>query len=414
MRYFAVNISIQAILFNRVRDFRILIIISLGLLSGFRTSMRYLPGKNLFFIFILVGVIAKSSQVFFHSWLPNAIEGPTPVSSLLHSSTMVVAGVYLLLRMSDWYLDSYLVLVLGVLSMLIGGIFRMSQNDFKKVVAYSTTSQLGFIFVLIGMEINMVCLIYVCIHAFFKAILFLVSGAFIHRVNSIQDVRRMFFTPNINRFFMYLFILGSVVIIGFPFFSVFYMKDLMIDLTSVSFINLFLYVLLVSGLMTTCVYSVRVIRLLLNVFYVAGPKINRIESLEKCLYFFRLGLFSILSGLLFYYFFGPYNEVLVYLQSKTLPLMLIFLSCVVVRLLLIYSSYSYLNLRKYLMLYNPSVFKYVSGLYGLFSWSSLMLDYYIMEVFIPISLKSTFIKKYRLVAFTFITLLIVVVLFNLI
>ena len=392
MRYLAVNIGIQAVLFNRIGDFGLLLIIFTRLVYGFGPVINRYVGKNLFIVFLLFGVIAKSSQIFFHPWLPNAIEGPTPVSSLLHSSTMVVARVYLLLRLSDFYMFSYLITYVRALTILIGGLFSVSQFDFKKIVAYSTTSQLRFIFVLIGLGLKQICLLYVCIHAFFKAILFLISGAFIHGVNSVQDFRIMKMTTFINESFTYFFAFGSFVMMGFPFMSAFYMKDIIVDYTSVTFFNVILIILLFLGLMTTCIYSLRIIFYMLRHLYLNLTKNNRIENIVIRYYYVRLLVLSLVSGLLLFYFYGPNVEFLVFLGDKLKPILFILFSAVIVILAILRPNFHILYIRKYMLFYNPTLFKKISKLIDVFSWFWLLVDYFFMEL-----LFSMFLKKYTLI-----------------
>lgn len=394
MRYVAVNIAMEAIIFNRVGDFGILVLIVCGLLFRVRSRIDNYFRSNLFVLLLLVGVIAKSSQVFFHSWLPNAMEGPTPVSSLLHSSTMVVAGVYLMLRLVKFYEYSYLVLLVGIFTILLGGVYSLCQHDFKKIVAYSTTSQLRFMFVIIGLNLRQVCLLYVCLHAFFKAMLFLISGAFIHGCNSIQDIRFIKFSSFININYTYLFLLRSLVIMRFPFMSAFYMKDFIISFVSVSWMNSFVFFLIIMGIMSTCFYSFRVVFYILSSVFSSVSKINGIEYLPMLYYYYRLLLLAVVSGILVYFGYGPFMEFISFYLDKIKPIIFIIIAFSLIILVNNHTRYSFWYFREYLLLYNPVVFKFVGKYYDLHTQLVLFVDVALLEWAIPGFMKTSTIKVF--------------------
>ena len=146
-------------------------------------------------LFLFIGAMGKSAQILLHTWLPDAMEGPTPVSALIHAATMVTAGVFLVVKCSPLFENSQtalnLVTIVGMITALFAASVALVQNDIKKIVAYSTCSQLGYMFFAAGVGAYHVAMFHLFTHAFFKALLFLGSGSVIHAVNNEQDIRKM-------------------------------------------------------------------------------------------------------------------------------------------------------------------------------------------------------------------------------
>ena len=189
---------------------------------------------NLISILLLIGVIGKSAQIGLHSWLPDAMEGPTPVSALIHAATMVTAGVFLIIRMSPFFENTPIILIVIVLIGSITAFFSstigLTQNDLKKVIAYSTCSQLGYMVMICGFSQYNTGLFHLVNHGFFKALLFLSAGSVIHALNDEQDFRKMGSMNNITPLTYTCIIVGSLSLMGLPFLTGFYSKDLIIEL----------------------------------------------------------------------------------------------------------------------------------------------------------------------------------------
>jgi proton-translocating NADH-quinone oxidoreductase chain L len=242
---------------------------------------------NLIAFFLFIGSIGKSAQIGFHTWLPDAMEGPTPVSALLHAATMVTAGVFLIIRCSFFFELSEgilsLIFLFGSITTFFSGFIALFQYDIKKVIAYSTCSQLGYMFISCGLSNYSVALFHLFNHAFFKALLFLSAGYIIHAFNDEQDMRKYGgFLLKIMPFTYFCFLLGSLAIMGFPFLTGFYSKEVIIEFAFKSYVidSEFLYATSVASACLTGLYSWR---LLLYCF--VNPHVNA----HKRTYYYLVG-----------------------------------------------------------------------------------------------------------------------------
>ena len=216
-------------------------------------------------IFLFIGAVGKSAQLGLHTWLPDAMEAPTPVSALIHAATMVTAGVFLLARASFIYEYSYSVLgniaIIGALTAFFASTIGLFQNDLKRVIAYSTCSQLGYMVFACGLSNYTAAVFHLSNHAFFKALLFLSAGSIIHAVNDEQDMRKIGGLKKLLPFTYNMVIIGSLALIGFPFLTGFYSKDLILELafSKFSFFGYFSYYLGAFGAFCTAFYSTRLL-----------------------------------------------------------------------------------------------------------------------------------------------------------
>ena len=218
---------------------------------------------SLICIFLFLGAMGKSAQLGLHTWLPDAMEGPTPVSALIHAATMVTAGVFLIARSSFLYEYSPEILnfvaLLGAITAFFASSVGLLQNDLKRVIAYSTCSQLGYMVFSCGLSNYSAGIFHLANHAFFKALLFLGAGAVIHAVNDEQDMRKMGGLKNLIPFTYSVMTIGSLALIGFPFLAGFYSKDLILELAYGKFstVSHFSYFLGTLGAFLTAFYSTR-------------------------------------------------------------------------------------------------------------------------------------------------------------
>lgn len=218
-------------------------------------------------IFIILGAVAKSAQIGLHTWLPDAMEGPTPVSALIHAATMVTAGIFILLRCN--FILKYtlfcllLIIFLGGITAFISATIGLFQNDIKKIIAYSTCSQLGYMMFSCGLSNYSSSLFHLMNHAFFKALLFLSAGAIIHSMLDQQDIRRMGFLVRFLPVSYFMILIGSLALMGIPFLTGFYSKDFLIEWSfgSIIILNLFSFWLGIISAFLTSFYSMKLLYL---------------------------------------------------------------------------------------------------------------------------------------------------------
>jgi NADH-quinone oxidoreductase subunit L len=276
----AIFANLKAFLVNRVGDFGF--ILGIGLLLAFAGSMDYqevfakrealallhLPGTDWMLltvacICLFIGAMGKSAQFPLHVWLPDSMEGPTPISALIHAATMVTAGIFMVTRMSPLFelSDTALsfVLVIGAITALFMGFLGVIQNDIKRVVAYSTLSQLGYMTVALGASAYSVAVFHLMTHAFFKALLFLGAGSVIIGMHHDQDIRNMGGLRKYMPITWITSLLGSLALIGTPFFAGFYSKDSIIEAVHESHLwgSGFASFAVLAGVFVTAFYSFR-------------------------------------------------------------------------------------------------------------------------------------------------------------
>lgn len=309
-------IAVSFIFYN-FRSFNFLIIANLiPYFVNIKISILHFNINLLFIIgfFIFFAAVGKSAQIFLHIWLPDAMEGPTPVSALIHAATMVTAGVFLLLRVSFFFeyneILLFFITFFGLLTMAFSGFMGLFQMDIKKIVAYSTASQLGYMVFACGTSNYTVCFFHLTTHAFFKALLFLTAGAIIHHFYNEQDIRKLSGLIDFLPFTFICLFIGINGLTGAFFFSAFYSKDLIINLGFIQFLikNDFLFWINSIGLLITFLYS---FNLPLQFFEEIGFSSiylqKKIHESKKYITFvlFSLSILSIISGFLFIdIFFG--------------------------------------------------------------------------------------------------------------
>jgi len=279
----AIYANLKAFLVNRVGDFGFLL--GIGLVLAYTGSLDYatvfgkasalasqsieiFPGSiwsliTVICILLFIGAMGKSAQFPLHVWLPDSMEGPTPISALIHAATMVTAGIFMVARMSPLFelSDTALsfVMVIGAITALFMGFLGVIQNDIKRVVAYSTLSQLGYMTVALGASAYSVAVFHLMTHAFFKALLFLAAGSVIIGMHHNQDIRYMGGLRKYMPITWITSLLGSLALIGTPFFSGFYSKDSIIEVVHASHLtgSGFAYFAVVAGVFVTAFYSFR-------------------------------------------------------------------------------------------------------------------------------------------------------------
>ena len=331
------NAAIKAFIVNRIGDFGLAIAIfliffffgTINFEEAFQATSQYSEKKLVFFgievnlitlicIFLFIGAMGKSAQFLLHTWLPDAMEGPTPVSALIHAATMVTAGVFLVVRCSPIFEYSQvalnLVTIIGMVTAIFAASIALVQNDIKKIVAYSTCSQLGYMFFAAGIGAYHVAMFHLFTHAFFKALLFLGAGSTIHAFKDEQDIRNMGGVAKKLPYTYAFMLIGTLALTGFPFLSGFYSKDAIIEFAYLKNSSLGNYAATI-GIITAFLTSIYSWRLFFKVFH--GPYNNKVipinETHESPIVMLAplifLGIGAVFSGYFFKSTFIGHNSV---------------------------------------------------------------------------------------------------------
>jgi len=448
--------AIKAFLVNRVGDFGLALGIflifylfgSLNFIDVFQEIPNNLQNETLFLglkfnsidlicLLLFIGAMGKSAQIFLHTWLPDAMEGPTPVSALIHAATMVTAGVFLVVRCSPIFEYSQTILnlitIIGMLTAFFAATVAIVQTDIKKIIAYSTCSQLGYMFFATGVGAYNVAMFHLFTHAFFKALLFLGAGCVIHSFKNEQDINKMGGVWRKLPYTWVLMIIGTLALTGFPLFSGFYSKDAIIEFAYLRGNSVGYYAASI-GVITALLTSIYSWRLIFKTFHgdfqSSNIKIEEIKEspLVMIIPLIVLSIGSIFAGFVFKDlfllkgdFFNFWNDSIKFLEplsSSHPPLWFIILTPVLVTLSIPLSYYLFLKDKKILESFvntNRPLYQflqkkwYFDELYdyifiklfknlGLFFWK--IIDIKIIDKFGPDGL-SSLIKYFSLKASNF-------------
>nr|YP_009654700.1 NADH dehydrogenase subunit 5 [Anaxandra taurina]QCI09241.1 NADH dehydrogenase subunit 5 [Anaxandra taurina] len=326
------NAGMLTVLTNRVGDVCILVSISWFFNTGGWNYIFYLDCIYDWYLWVsfllIIASFTKSAQIPFSSWLPAAMAAPTPVSALVHSSTLVTAGVYLLIRWSNFILsmNTSFFLLISCLTMFMSGLGASFEFDLKKIIALSTLSQLGMMMMILFIGYPLLSYFHLLCHAFFKALLFLCAGLIIHCMNDSQDIRYMGYLSNYLPYTCSCFCISSLSLCGLPFLTGFYSKDLILEFSVYNNFNFFIYILYFISVGLTSCYSLRLVYYCMSGYN--GLFVCRCYYEDFYMMFSMIGLtfFSVTLGSLLCWLIFPYPTLMVFFNfDKLMPLIYILL-----------------------------------------------------------------------------------------
>lgn len=350
--YRSYNSGIVTVLCNRIGDVGLLIVIRLVIIGGRWNLILYRVENKLIVFILLIAAVTKRAQIPFSRWLPIAIAAPTPVSALVHSSTLVTAGIYLIIRFNKLIIDrgiNKILFFLAVFTIFISGLIANLEVDLKKIIALSTLSQLGLIIIILRLGLEIIAYYHLLVHAVFKSILFICAGAIIHSIINNQDIRLFGNLKEVIPFVIICFFIANLALCGFPFIAGFYSKDFIIELIYRIEVNMYILVFIIISLVFTVSYS---IRLFYYIFF-RNVKFYRYINLKEdklinfsiiILVFFRVIIGSLLNWL----FFFDYYLIFLNIDMKILTLFICLIGCFVVTIFRLKFLYNNLYIRYYL------------------------------------------------------------------
>nr|UJG45391.1 NADH dehydrogenase subunit 5 [Athripsodes cinereus] len=369
------------VLSNRMGDVFLLLMMAWVFSLGSWNIFVYFSSLNIEFvkiigILLILVSITKSAQIPFSAWLPAAMAAPTPVSSLVHSSTLVTAGVYLVIRFFEVLKISlcldYL-LILGVMTMLMSGLSAIYEFDFKKIIALSTLSQLGLMMSTLGMNLKSLSGFHLMTHAFFKALLFLCAGVLIHSFYNFQDIRFMGAFMNFMPVIYSCFMVSNLSLMGMFFLSGFYSKDMILEMVSVSSLSLIMYILFYFCILCTIVYSLRL-------FFMSFLNYNNFFSLmlfHEEDYYMLVGIFflmfmSIMMGSILKWFLS-FTIKFIYLYSIMKYMVNFFLLMGIMSSILIIMNY--FKLKYFMMMFYYNNYMWFLSVLSVYSFNYFFLKF---------------------------------------
>ena len=399
--------ALKALIFNRVGDVGFILFICLMITKYGNVTLPFFNIitniDNLIILFIFLAAAGKSAQLLLYAWLPDAMEGPTPVSALLHSATMVTAGIFSLLRMSSYIHNGnsimiLLLLIIGLTTSISAGLFAVFKYDIKKVIAFSTCSQLGLLVCGISFGLITATFYHLFIHAFFKALLFLSSGVIIHSLFDEQDIRKYGNVSSFLTLFIILNCIGTLNIIGFPYLSGFYSKEALILYPFLQNSYILQACVLISSIITI-IYSIRLIYKCVGT-EIATPRmlINNMHSSDK----YITSVVSILAFVSIILGYGFSDTIVGFSNTIFLNSNIFYYANINIEFI-VYSLFYLILLTTIVILFLYIIITYNTLEISIFQ-SKLFISLYhycIQEFFIPILIWGI-VRIYNFVAYTFI------------
>nr|UNO54113.1 NADH dehydrogenase subunit 5 [Dermacentor sinicus] len=395
------NSGMMTIISNRIGDVMMIMMIIFMLNFG---SFDLMSMNKLEFIcemFIVIAGLTKSAQIPFSAWLPAAMAAPTPVSSLVHSSTLVTAGVYLLIRFDFLFqieFISEILLKISLLTMLMAGINAFFENDLKKIIAFSTLSQLSMMMVVLSMNLTNLAFFHLIMHAVFKSMLFLGAGFVIHNLMGKQDIRMLSDFFSFSPLVLSCMLISFYSLMGIPFIGGFYSKDLILEYFLMKNFNLIVLVIFVSGVIFTFLYNMR----LIYYMFLKGTLANILIKINYDIFmkfpiFFLTFLLLVMGNLLFWFIMPYHSMIFITNLQKLLSLILLM---VVLYMSIYFMKISYLNPKNFEFFMTMWFLSKLTSLCTLFNTKNFLKmsinDWTWIEMMGPLGMKSMFMKNYKI------------------
>nr|QLD97162.1 NADH dehydrogenase subunit 5 [Hyalomma truncatum] len=342
------NSGMMTIISNRIGDVMLIMMIIFAINFNSFNLLSFQGFEKIWGIMIIIAGLTKSAQIPFSAWLPAAMAAPTPVSSLVHSSTLVTAGVYLLIRFNFLFNFDYfgnILLKISLLTMIMSGMNAFLENDLKKIIAFSTLSQLSMMMLILSMNLMNMAFFHLIMHAIFKSMLFLCAGFLIHSLKGFQDIRMLSDSFLMSPSIMSCMIISMFSLMGVPFIGGFYSKDLIFEWVLMKNMNMFLLFFFVVGIILTLMYNFRMIYYLFlkNIFF----SNCLMGGFDKFMIYpiFNLTLILVLSGNFFSWLLLPNFSMIFMSIFQKILILLIFLTSLFIFL-------NFLNFSKKISLLN--------------------------------------------------------------
>nr|YP_010287128.1 NADH dehydrogenase subunit 5 [Ixodes granulatus]UKT61194.1 NADH dehydrogenase subunit 5 [Ixodes granulatus] len=361
------NSGMITVLMNRVGDVTLMISVIFLMNFGSFDMLSMSEIISICGFFVMISGMTKSAQIPFSAWLPAAMAAPTPVSSLVHSSTLVTAGIYLLIRFNilfEFKIFSKFLMILSSMTMFMAGVGANLEMDFKKIIAFSTLSQLGMIMLILSIGKVELAFFHLLMHALFKSMLFLCAGLIIHSFFGIQDIRFLGSFFNLNPVISGCMGLASLSLFGFPFVGGFYSKDLVLEFIYMNMNNLIIIIMTILSTLLTVIYCMRMM------YYIVWKSIFVQNIFSKNFHFFMLfpiymlSFMVIVSGNIFCWIILTYEDLLILSSfSKLFNIMLIFFSFYYFYLIYVF------KMKGYMM---ENVYYFLSSMWFMSMMSSLI------------------------------------------
>nr|UZT67432.1 NADH dehydrogenase subunit 5 [Melanips sp. ZJUH 20220003] len=380
--FYSFNSGMLTLLTNRIGDVMLIIMIFMMMNIGSWNLIFYNFYNKIFIFMLTIMIMTKSAQMPFSMWLPAAMAAPTPVSSLVHSSTLVTAGIYLLIRFNKLFNTNYMnfsIMMIGLMTMFTASINAIMEFDFKKIIAFSTLSQLGLMMMMLSMQLTNYVFFHLISHAMFKSLLFLCSGIMIHFMNNNQDIRFMGNLINETPLIIMIFNFSNLSLCGFPFMSGFFSKDLLYEMIINFNMNMLIYNLMYLCIMLTIMYSIRLMYYLSinnNMFKSLNMKMdNYIMSISLILLFFMTIMFG---NLINWLMFSSMNFSITNINIKNNLYMMMFMGIMI--LIIINSIKIITKIKFFKLIMKMSLFFLLKNLSMSFNTNFILLNKFIMKI----------------------------------